>query len=111
MAREIVRSGINHVVMCMHASRFWQDKTCFLEQENLDLKGQGFNKEANQIPPGQVCSTVPQEEIDVSILLLLFHVFYPIPFRAHARRKQNGIPFQVLALLPSHITLMLPHIH
>ena len=54
---------------------FGKTRRVFLEQENLDLKEQGFNKEANQIPPGQVCSTVPQEEIDVSILLLLFHVF------------------------------------
>ena len=48
------------MVMCAHASRFQKRENAFyLEREILDLKGQDFNKEADQIPPGQVHSTVP----------------------------------------------------
>ena len=37
--------------------------------------------------------------------------FFQIRLRAHAQENQNGIPFLVAALFPSHTGLVQPHIH
>ena len=99
-------------MMHAHASRFQKGKTYFLEQEkNWILKGARHEQEADQKHQIECTEQCPKKARNMSIFHHFFMFLSNIPLRPHAQRKQDRIPFQVLALLPCNIMLMPLHSH
>ena len=77
----------------------------FKKGHSLEKKG------ADQNTRSKCAKQCPKIERNMSIFSPFFHVFIQHSIRTICSKKKNGIPFWVLALLPSSIKIELPHIH
>ena len=82
------------MVMCRHASRFQRRNTCFIfERRNFGFKGAGFKEKSTKYHQVKCTEQCPMIERDVSILLLLFYVFFPNSFKSTCSGKTRWHTF------------------
>ena len=93
----------DHMVMCMHISRFQKNRTYFFGEREIGLlRGKILTKRQIKDSRSKCTQQCPEIEKKVSILSLFFHDFSQFFIKSHVLRKKDGIPFWVLALLPFH---------